>query len=150
MQITEAEIIILLNVPMNSLLRQLHITHEGIFCGLPVFSTLISWDKMIAIVPYTLKLFGNNYPALGIIPRDYEALITRAIEEHARNAWQRAWYHLLDRINTWFEHRSNALAPIHIYELSLPISIDELLAVIQERFAVELREHHIIVQDWQN
>lgn len=46
--------------PVNSHLRQLHINHEGIFCGLPVFSTLITWDEMIAVVPYTLKLFGNN------------------------------------------------------------------------------------------
>jgi hypothetical protein len=150
MQITETEILIPLKVPANSRLRQLSINHKGILCGLPIFSTLITWDEMIAMVPYTWKLFGYTYPVLGIIPRDYKSLITRAIEEHTEHAWQRAWYHFLDKINAWFEHGSNARAPIHIFELRLPLSIDELLVVMQERFTVELREHHVMIQGWQN
>jgi hypothetical protein len=128
--------------------HQLRINQEGIFCNLPVFSTLIPWDEIAALVPYTYHFLGD-YPVLGIVPRDYNALITRTIEKHAKHAWQKAWYHLLDSINTWFSHGSNALTPIHVYESTLPISIDELLATIQERFAVELCEHHVTIRHWQ-
>ena len=154
MQITDNDIIITLIVSAShrrsdSLLRQIRINQEGIFCGLPVFETLITWDEIAVIAPYTLKFLGH-YPVLGIIPRDYKALITRTIEEHAKNAWLRTWYHLLDNINTYFLHRSNALAYINIYQYKLPISIDEFITVIYERFAVELREHQVTVLDWQN
>jgi hypothetical protein len=128
---------------------QLCISHEGILCS-TLFPWSLRWDDIATLFLYTWEYLGSR-PALGIVPRDFEALCTRFLEEHSRNARHRACYSLLLRISIWIYRRSKkSLAPIHILQVTLPISLDELIAIIQERFATELREHHITVLGWQN
>jgi len=55
----------------------------------------------------------------------------------------------MSKIDLYFYRRSNNLSPLIIPQGILPISIDELIAMLQERFASELREYHITVREWQ-
>lgn len=50
---------------------------------------------------------------------------------------------------TLFRHLNSSF-PFGFSQRILPVSIDELLTTIQERFATELREHSIAIGDWEH
>lgn len=120
-----------------------HITHEGILFA-HLFPTVVAWSEISALVPYRWTYMGRPLTVLGVVPHDPEAIIARYIEKRSRNVFIR----FLAKSNIAISRRANTLTPLHIPQAMVPITIDELLAMIQERFADELREHHIAVLGW--
>ncbi|EFH87201.1 hypothetical protein [Ktedonobacter racemifer] len=124
----------------------IRIDREG-FCFTQLFGgtqvpTMVAWDEISSLGPYNTVIFGQSIISLGIFPQDSEAIIARIVAQNSRTFLSR----LTVQINIYFHRRSNFLTPLHIPTGILPISIDELIAMIQERFAVELHEHHITVR----
>lgn len=78
-----------------------------------------------------------------MIPHD--PMLARIVEKRSGNVFTR----FFTRINVFFYRRSKALSPLSIPQAVLSISIDDLLAMIQERFADELGEHGVTVWGWQ-
>ncbi len=127
----------------------IRIDHEGFFFshlfGVALVPTVVKWSEISTLLPYTLTSLGRSITALGIVPHDPEALIARLVNGRSRNFLS----HFVAQINLFFYRRSSVLTPLNIPQVILPISIDELIAMIQERFAAELREYHITVRRWQ-
>lgn len=114
--------------------HQVSINHEGIFTSRDSF--LIKWAEIKELSPATF--LGSPY--LQIVPWDLAEVAERAKVSSGRS--------LRFGINLTlllFGH-SKSPAPIGLSQRVLPISIDELLTAIQERFASELNEHHIVVR----
>ena len=88
---------------------------------------------------------GHLQAGLAIVPQNPEVIIARIFDERSRNFLSR----FMSKIDLYFYRRSNNLSPLIIPQGILPISIDELIAMLQERFASELREYHITVREWQ-
>ncbi len=127
----------------------IRIDREG-FCfshlfGVALVPTVVKWSEISALHPYTLASLGRSVPVLGIVPHDPEALVARFVNQESRAFFSQVVVH----INFSFYRRSSALTPLNIAQVILPISIDELIAMIQEHFATELLEHHIVVRGWQ-
>lgn len=114
--------------------HQVRINHEGIFTSRDSF--LIKWAEIKELSP--AMFLGSPY--LQIVPWDLAEVAKRAKVSSGR--FQRFGINL----TVLLFGRSKSLAPIGISQVVLPISIDELLTAIQERFASELQEHHIVVQ----
>jgi hypothetical protein len=124
--------------------RFVRINHEGVFFT-HLFPTVVKWSEISTLVPYTRTYLGHRQTALGGVPQDPEAIIARILDERSRNFLSR----FFSRINRYLYRRSNALSPLPIPQVMVPISIDELIALIQERFANELSEHHVTILGWQ-
>ncbi len=124
--------------------RFVRIDHEGIFFShlLPV---VVKWSEISTLVPYTWTYLGSYHADLGIIPLNSEAIIDYIVENRSKNFLSM----ILSKINLYLFSRSNALTPLNIPQVFLPITIDELITMIQERFADELSESHITVLGWQ-
>lgn len=112
----------------------IRIDHEGIFTSRASF--LIRWAEIKELSPATFM--GSPY--LRIVPWDLAEVASRAKVSSGR--FFRFWINL----TLLLFGRSKSPAPIGIYQIALPISIDGLLTTIQERFAPELHEHHIMVR----
>lgn len=124
--------------------RFVRIDHEG-FLFLYLFPTVVQWSEISSLVPYTRAYLGRPYAELAIVPKDPEAILARIIDERSRGFFS----HFLARINVYFYRRSKTLSPLKVPQVILPVSVDELIAMIQERFANELREHRVAILEWQ-
>jgi len=114
--------------------HQVRINHEGIFTSRDSF--LIKWGEIKELSPATF--LGSPY--LQIVPWDLTEVAERAKVSSGR---------LLRfgvNLTLLLFGRSKSPAPIGISQRALPISIDELLAAIQEHFAPQLLEHRITVR----
>lgn len=121
----------------------LSISHQGIFLCNFLF-VFIRWDEISALVPYSQDSKGA-YQHLGIVLRDTETVLARFLEENSRNIWQKALYSILIKPSVWLFHFSKDPSLLFLSQEVLPISIDELVMALQERFATELSEYHISV-----
>jgi hypothetical protein len=126
----------------------IRIDREG-FCfshlfGVALVPTVVKWSEISTLLPYTLTSLGRSIPVLGIVPYDPEALLARLVNGRSRNVLA----HVVSQMNLAFYRRSSALTPLNIPQVILPISIDALIAMIQEHFAAELREYHITVRGY--
>ncbi|EFH82779.1 STM3941 family protein [Ktedonobacter racemifer] len=110
----------------------LHINHKGIFTSRDSF--LIRWAEIKALSPSTFM----GSPFLMIVLWNREEVLSRS--KVALNPFTRF---------TLFRYLNSSL-PFGFSQRILPISIDELLTTIQERFATELREHSIAIGDWEH
>lgn len=126
-------------------LSYLSISHEGIFLSHILF-VFVPWNEIAALVPYWKNNEGNPQ-YLGIVLRDEKMVRKRFIQENARNSWQRALYSFLVGVNAWLLRLGRAPSSLSIDQDSIPISIDELIMAIREKFAAELREYHIPIRD---
>jgi|SRR5579859_5927298 len=151
MQVSETEMLI----PYTRGFRNSHapvahlsISHQGIFICNFLF-VFIRWDEISALVPYSQDSKGAPR-RLGIVLQDSKAVLARFLEENSRNFWQRALYSFLVKISAWFLRFSKAPSLLYIGQEVLPISIDELVMALQERFATELCEYHISVYSGNN
>ncbi|HEU5376407.1 MAG TPA: hypothetical protein VFV38_13260 [Ktedonobacteraceae bacterium] len=124
--------------------RFVRINHEG-FLFSYLFPTVITWGEISSLVPYTQLFLGRSYTALGIIPHDPEAILTRITDVQSKGFFSR-W---LWKIDLYFYRRSKALSPLRISQAIVSIPMEEFLALIQERFGRELREHGIALLGWQ-
>ncbi len=125
--------------------RFVRIDHEGVFFSHP-FPLMITWGEMSSLVPYTRPFLGQRVTALGIIPQDPETIIARIVAESSEGVLSR----FLSKVYIYFYRRSNTLSPLAIPQVTLSMSIDELIALIQERFTKELNEHHLTISEWQS
>ena len=114
--------------------HQVRINHEGIFTSRDSF--LIKWAEIKELSPATF--LGSPY--LQIVPWDLAEVAERAKVSSGR------FLRFGINLTLLLFGRSKSPAPIGISQKVLPIAIDELLTTIQERFAPELHEHHIIVR----
>lgn len=118
---------------------QLRISHEGIFYSY-ILSIIIKWDEITALVPSTFV----GIPKLSIVVRDEVTVFNRSLELNARNGWEMTYYRLVAQLNIWISRNCfHVPSPFYLGQKLLPISIDTLVMVIQEHFALELREHRI-------
>ncbi|MBA2678903.1 MAG: hypothetical protein H0U76_10990 [Ktedonobacteraceae bacterium] len=117
---------------------QLRISHEGIFTSFDAF--LLRWEEIKELSPAIFL----GYPLLRIVPCDAESVVARA------SVSARGLRRLLLNLNWLITRDSKTLSPLNISQRALPISIDELMAAIQEHFAIELRAYHVTVRGWQN
>ena len=126
--------------------RFVRIDHEGIFFSY-LLPTVVKWSEISMLTPYTTRTYlGSRSVALGIAPQDPENILARITDKRSMNFLS----HFLMKADLYFYHRSNKPSPLILPQMLLPISIDELIAMIQERFANELREHHVVVSGWQD
>jgi hypothetical protein len=121
--------------------HHIRINQEGIFYSYYLF-TFVKWDEIAAFVPHKGNNAGGPF-VLSIVLRDETTVIARFLEANSKNIWQKTLYCFLTRASLWFSHTSNAPSPLSLHQSVLPLSIDELITAIQERFATELREYHI-------
>jgi hypothetical protein len=121
--------------------QQLRISHEGILYSY-ILPLSIRWDEIITLIPST-----SGIPGLYIVVKDEMAIVTRFLDLHAIQGWERIYYRVMTRIGIWFSrsvfHTPSSLA---FTEQVLPITIGNLVAIIQEHFASELREYHISIE----
>lgn len=110
------------------------ISHQGIFTSRDPF--LITWAE---IQELSLATF-LGVPYLRIVPRNVQEVAARA------KAASRASVRFGIALNLLFFRFSKSSAPIGFPQTALPISLDELFAVIQEHFGTQLREHRILVR----
>jgi len=118
--------------------------HEGVLLS-SILPTLVQWGDIAAIALSTWTYLGRPHRVLSFVPRDPEALIARIIEHRAKNVFSR----LLMKMNMSLYRRSHAPSPLMISHAVSPLPLDELLMLIQERFASELRENRVTVLGWQ-
>jgi len=118
--------------------------HEGILFA-SVLPTVVQWGDISTVTLSTWTSMGRPISSESFVPRDPEAMIARIIEQRAKNVFSR----LLMKTNMSLYHRSNAPSPLMISQAVSPIPLDELLVLIQERFANELRESRVTVLGWQ-
>lgn len=114
--------------------HQVRINHEGIFTSRDSF--LIKWAEIKELSPATF--LGSPY--LQIVPWDLAEVAERAKVSSGR------FLHFEINLTLLLFGRSKSPAPIGISQRVLPISIDELLTAIQERFASELHEYQVVVR----
>lgn len=117
---------------------QLRISHEGFLYTyiLPIF---IRWDEITSFVLYTFE----GMPTLSITVDDEMTIFTRFLELQSIHGWESTYYHFMFRMSVQFlRHRHS---PFFLNQRLLPIPINELVMLIQEHFASELREHSIAV-----
>lgn len=131
--------------------RCVRINCEGFFFPTAIFSSkpprAVRWSEISALVPHAWNFLRTSRPTLSIIPRDSEAMIDRVIAEQSKGFFS----HLLAKLNMWMLYRCyHALSLFNIIQGTVPISIDELITLIQECFAGELREHHVEIEEWQD
>lgn len=110
------------------------INREGIFTSRD--SLLIKWAEIKELSPATFM--GSPY--LRIVPWNLAEVASRAKRSSGR------FLRFGINLTLLLFGRSKSPAPIGLSQRALPISIDELLTAIQERFASELQEHHIVVR----
>lgn len=147
LRLTETEIILQSeSLPLSYCTR---VTHEGFsfshLFGVALSPLVVQWSEISALVPYTRIYLGRPVASLGIVPHDPEAIVARIIQDKSVSFFS----HFLMKVNIYFYQRSKALSPLNIPSVILPVSIDELIELIQERFASELNTHCIAVQGWQ-
>lgn len=118
--------------------------HEGIFFA-SLLPTVVQWGDISTVALSTWTYLGRPISSVSFVPRDPEAMIARIIEQRAKNVFSR----LLMKTNMLLYRRSNAPSPLMISQAVSPIPLNELLALIQERFANELRESRVTVLGWQ-
>jgi hypothetical protein len=148
--ISFAGLILLLSTIALILIRQheqhvVRINHDG-FLFPQLLSTGVKWSEISALVPYTQIYLGQQVTALAIVPQDTEKLLSRIFEDRSRSFLSR----FFSKLNLSFYLRSHAFSPLLIPQAISPISIDELISVIQEQFARELSEHHVAILEWQH
>ena len=120
------------------------ISHEGVLFA-PRLPTVVEWGDIATVALSTWTYLGHPIRLLSFVHRDPEALLARLTEHRASNGFSR----LLTKTNMVFYRRSHAPSPLMISQQVSPIPLEELLALIQERFANELRENRVTVLGWQ-
>jgi len=118
--------------------------HEGVFFA-SLLPTVVQWGDISTVALSTWTSMGHPINSLSFVPRDPEAMIARIIEHRTKHIFSR----LLMKTNVLFYRRSHAPSPLMISQAVSPIPLDELLTLIQERFANELRENRVTVLGWQ-
>lgn len=130
--------------------RFVQIDQEGVcfshLFGVALVPMMVKWSEISLLVPYTRTSLGHRITALGIVPQDVDALLACIIERRSGNFFSR----FLSQINISLYRRSHVLTPLNITQALLPISVDELIAMIQERFANELNKNRVTIGEWQN
>jgi hypothetical protein len=109
------------------------------------YPILIEWHEIKALCPYMLYPGSlESTPVLGIVLRDYEAMLARSLQEHVPGRLRRFFI----RVTTNRLTRPPYLAPVNLPQFLLPISLNELVREIRTHFAAELEEHGISVLEW--
>ena len=120
----------------------LRLNHEGILVHDAFGLTRIRWDEIAAIFPYQPPGAGL---VVGIAVKDFDALLTRHIQENASGILMR-W---ALRVNAWLSrHIPGFQAQVHIPQRLLYLPIHELMAEIRTHFATELNEYQIRLEEW--
>ncbi|HEU5376801.1 MAG TPA: hypothetical protein VFV38_15300 [Ktedonobacteraceae bacterium] len=65
---------------------------------------------------------------------------------HVQEGFFSRWFW---KVNLYFYRRSRVLSPLTIPQAMVPIPMEAFIALIQERFGSELREHGIALLGWQ-
>ncbi len=124
------------------------ISHEGIFfaqCFGVACPILITWSDISALVPFTLTTRMGRPVGLAIVPHDQEMLLDQLLKHRSNDVLARLVFH----INASVYKRTTMPTPLTLPQGLLTISVDELILMIQERFASELREHSVAISEWQ-
>jgi hypothetical protein len=116
----------------------MRISDEGIFTSGD--SLLIYWSEIKELSRSTFM----GFPFLRIVTWNLEEVASRA------KASSRPLFRFGINITLGIFTLLKSPAPIGIYQMSLPVSIDKLLTTIHERFAAKLRENRITVRGWQH
>lgn len=125
---------------------ELRINHEGIFCCL-ILPMFIEWHEITALVTFSQGIDMD----LRIVVENEMTASTRFLEEHVLYRWERPYYRFLMKMGIWFSHSIPDIpSAIFVSQRVLPLSIDDLVTVIRERFASELHEYHIPILEWQS
>lgn len=119
------------------------INHEGVLFA-PRLPTVVKWGDISTVTLSTWTYLGHPSRVVSFVPRDPEAMTARLIEHGAKNGFSR-W---LMKTNLGISRRTHAPSPLMISQQVSPIPLGELLAMIQERFASELRENRVAVLGW--
>lgn len=120
------------------------INHEGVLFA-PRLPNVVKWGDISTVTLSTWTSLGHPSRVVSFVPRDPEAMTARLLEHGAKNGFSR----LLMKTNMVIYRRTHAPSPLMISQQVSPIPLEELLAMIQERFARELRENRVAVLGWQ-
>ena len=121
----------------------LRVSHDGFF-----FSVLMRWEEISAIFPYSAPLAGL---VVGIVVRDEDALLARAIGTNASGVLDHFFLRMGQQVNTWFFRCIPGYrARVNIPQSLLPLSVHVLLAEMRTRFATELQAYQIMVGEGQD
>lgn len=138
-------IVALMELRPNNNSRLVRVNHDGFFFP-HLLSTIVTWGEISTIAPYMQNYLGQHIAVLAIVPQDTEEILSRVFAERSRSFFSSFYA----KINIAFYHRSRALSPLQIPQVLLPVSIDDFISLIQERFASELNEHRVAILEWQD
>ena len=121
------------------------IDHEGVHWPRLFRKTpdteLIRWDEISTFILHTRTFSGHYLNVLGVVLHDPEATLARLYNMKAGHPLSR--FVIKTYLN--FYKGPSFRTPLNIPQTLVPVPLEELLEMIQERFADELYRHHIIL-----